>query len=248
MKLKFLFILLILNLISSIYAQEKSNQEYFDENDKEVKKVLTEREKEPLLGNSPEENSKLSTKKNNENSGNFGVIGASIGTPTGANINAGYYFKDLVFRVSGMYYQPNWNGIQADLGYSFWKTSVIAHSFSLVLGSYRVRPFDPQVGDGGQNKYEREGIFGYQNQPATLEDQLIRANIANQNPNLALLLEYEFRTRQYANFQQNYLGLTYDILMGNFFLQIGAGYGRGDYRNPQLILQMGYLFDFGRNK
>ena len=250
----FSIIFLLLNV--SIYAQatvpvkeekkEKSNIEIMQENEANVEKDRAAREKEPLTGYDAETNSKKSIKENNEKYSNFWVVGGSIGSPASGNINVGYYFTNFVLRASGMRYSPHWNGIQGDIGYSFWKTSVVAHSVSLVFGDFNVRPFDPQTPKGGQNKFERDGIPGYTNQPQTFTDTLIRAYITNQDPTLGALLDYQYRTRQYANLHQQYVGLTYDLLLGNFFLQLGMGYGRGDYRNPQLLLQMGYLFDFGR--
>ncbi|HNE56437.1 MAG TPA: hypothetical protein PK079_24965 [Leptospiraceae bacterium] len=227
--------------------KEKSNLEIMQENEKSIEKVRSDKEKEPLTGYDPETNNKKSIRDNNEKYSNFWVVGGTIGSPASANFNVGYYFTNFVLRASGMRYSQHWNGIQGDIGYSFWKTSVIAHSVSLVFGEMNVRPFDPQTQQGGQNKYDRDGIPGYNHQPPTFGDTLIRSYIAEQNPTLATALEYQYRTRQYANFHQQYVGLTYDILVGGFFLQVGMGYGRGDYRNPQLLLQMGYLFDFGRN-
>ena len=226
--------------------KEKSNIEIMQENEANVEKDRAAREKEPLTGYDADTNSKKSIKENNEKYSNFWVVGGSVGSPASGNINVGYYFTNFVLRASGMRYSPHWNGIQGDIGYSFWKTSVVAHSVSLVFGDFNVRPFDPQIQKGGQNKFERDGIPGYTNQPQTFTDTLIRAYITNQDPTLGALLDYQYRTRQYANLHQQYVGLTYDLLLGNFFLQLGMGYGRGDYRNPQLLLQMGYLFDFGR--
>ncbi len=249
-------LLLILLLNISILSQsnesskeekkEKTNIEILQENEAIIEKDRASREKEPLTGYDAETNSKKSIKENNAKYSNFWVVGGSIGSPASGNINVGYYFENFVLRLSGMRYSQHWNGIQGDIGYSFWKTSVVAHSVSLVFGSMNVRPFDPQTQQGGQNKYERDGIPGYTNQPQTFTDTLIRSYIAEQDPTLATLLEYQYRTRQYANFRQQYVGLTYDFLLGGFFLQLGMGFGSGTYRDPQLLLQMGYLLDFGR--
>ncbi len=249
-------LLLILLLNISILSQsnesskeekkEKTNIEILQENEAIIEKDRASREKEPLTGYDAETNSKKSIKENNAKYSNFWVVGGSIGSPASGNINVGYYFENFVLRLSGMRYSQHWNGIQGDIGYSFWKTSVVAHSVSLVFGTMNVRPFDPQTQQGGQNKYERDGIPGYTNQPQTFTDTLIRSYIAEQDPTLATLLEYQYRTRQYANFRQQYVGLTYDFLLGGFFLQLGMGFGSGTYRDPQLLLQMGYLLDFGR--
>jgi|GEM_PF-2156723 len=42
--------------------------------------------------------------------------------------------------------------------------------------------------------------------------------------------------------KQNYIGLAYDVNYSGFFLQAGLGAGKGDYANPQLLFQFGYLF------
>lgn len=39
-----------------------------------------------------------------------------------------------------------------------------------------------------------------------------------------------------------YLGVAYDIYLAGFFLQAGLAGGKGDYPNPQAIIQVGYLF------
>lgn len=183
-------------------------------------------------------------KKKLPNSTNFFVYGASIGSPGSINLNLGYYFKDVVVRVSGSHFSPTWWGGQVDLGYTFWKTPVIAHSISLVGGAFAVDPYNPAPERGGQRRYNTGVDFpGYRTNNPSFEDQLIRAYIAQANPNLAFVLDYEVRETRKFQLQQRYIGLTYDILLGNFFLQFGGGIGQGDYRNPQLLLQMGYLFD-----
>ncbi|EPG76018.1 hypothetical protein LEP1GSC058_0617 [Leptospira fainei serovar Hurstbridge str. BUT 6] len=175
---------------------------------------------------------------------NFLVYGATIGSPGSANLNLGYYYKDIVIRASGMHWRPHWWGGQVDLGYSFWKTPVIAHSISIVAGAFAVDPYAPQVTHGGQNSYPTAlDIPGYQHRNPTFEDTIIRSAVANQNPALETYLEYKSRDNQKVHLSQRYIGLTYDILLGNFFLQVGAGIGQGNYTNPQLLLQMGYLFD-----
>ncbi|WP_208861979.1 hypothetical protein [Leptospira barantonii] len=174
----------------------------------------------------------------------FLVYGATIGSPASINFNIGYYYKDIVVRASGGKWNPHWWGGQVDIGYSFWKTPVIAHSISLVFGKFQVDPFQPEVGRGGQNHYPSGSSFpGYTNRDPTYEDLIIRSYVSEQSPELALYLEHESRDRQKVHLNQQYVGLTYDFLLGNFFLQLGAGIGKGDYKNPQILLQMGYLFD-----
>ena len=40
----------------------------------------------------------------------------------------------------------------------------------------------------------------------------------------------------------HYVGGTFDMYLAGFFFQIGLAHGRGDYPNPQLLVQCGYLF------
>jgi len=42
----------------------------------------------------------------------------------------------------------------------------------------------------------------------------------------------------------HYVGAAYDAYLSGFYLQIGLAHGRGDYPNPQLLMQFGYLFAF----
>ncbi|PJZ46528.1 hypothetical protein [Leptospira brenneri] len=175
---------------------------------------------------------------------NFWVYGASIGSPGSINFNLGYYFKDVVLRGSGGAWGPHWYGGQVDLGYTFWKTPVIAHSISIVGGYFEVNPFAPEVGRGGQSSYPTGvNIPGYNRRDPSETDLLIRSYVNSIDSNVGAYLEYESRERQRVHLSQRYIGLTYDFLLGNFFLQVGGGVGQGDYRNPQLLLQMGYLFN-----
>lgn len=175
---------------------------------------------------------------------NFWVYGASIGSPASLNFNLGYYFKDVVLRGSGGAWGPHWYGGQVDLGYTFWKTPVIAHSISIVGGYFEVNPFAPEVGRGGQSYYPTGlNIPGYNRRDPSQEDLLIRSYVNSIDSNVGTYLEYESRERQRVHLSQRYIGMTYDFLLGNFFLQVGGGVGQGDYKNPQLLLQMGYLFN-----
>ncbi len=183
---------------------------------------------------------------------NFFVYGASIGSPAGANLMLGYYFNDFVFRGSGMRWDSEWWGGQADLGYSFFKTPMITHSISLVLGTFGANPYAPQGGGGGRGgqRYYPSGLDvpGYDRNPISFEDALIRSYVSSIDSDLNLLLTYESRPNQTVYLTQRYFGLTYDVLVGNFFLQFGGGAGQGDFKNPVLLLQMGYLFDTRENK
>lgn len=177
-------------------------------------------------------------------SSNFWVYGASIGSPASLNFNLGYYFKDVVLRGSGGAWGPHWYGGQVDLGYTFWKTPVVAHSISIVGGYFEVNPFAPEVGRGGQSSYPTGvNVPGYNRRDPSQEDLLIRSYVNSIDSNIGTFLEYESRERQRVHLSQRYIGLTYDFLLGNFFLQVGGGVGQGDYKNPQLLLQMGYLFN-----
>ncbi len=238
-KLSYVFIILFLFALSSVYSQE---------NEKDKKSS------DPSPEWAPDPDRKTRFKEDKEtgdysakplpNSTNFFVYGATIGSPGSLNLNLGYYYKDIVVRASGGKWGTHWWGGQVDLGISFWKTPVIAHSISVVYGQFQVDPFNPDIGHGGQNNYPTRSDFpGYQHKVPTFEDQIIRSYVAEQNPNLALFLEYQSRDTQRLYLSQRYVGLTYDFLLGNFFLQVGGGIGSGDYKNPQLLIQLGYLFD-----
>ncbi|HMV79698.1 MAG TPA: hypothetical protein PL048_16400 [Leptospiraceae bacterium] len=244
--IKSLFLILLCFFCLGIAAEEnRSNAEYLEENSKIVN---DKRERAGALEKEGKDRREEPDFMTNGRKENFFVAGFSAGSPAGLNFNAGWYFDRFVIRGSGMSYNSNWNGAQLDLGYSFYKTKEVIMGFSLVGGAFRANPFDPQTGSGGQNKYKRFDFPGYENQPPTLTDNLIRSYIASQNSDLAALLEYKYRTRQYGKFSQNYIGLTYDVYLDGFFLQLGAGYGQGSYRNPQLLIQVGYLFDFGKSQ
>jgi hypothetical protein len=179
----------------------------------------------------------------------FLVFGATVGSPAGFNLMAGYYWKDLVIRGSGGYWSKEWWGGQVDLGYSFFKTPVIAHSISVSIGSYGVNPYRPEPGRGGQSILPGATDFpGYAHRPASFEDNIIRSYVASYDANLSTYLEYRSRETQNFYFTQRYVGMTYDVLLGNFFVQLGAGSGSGDFRNPVLLMQFGYLFDFRSEK
>jgi len=171
---------------------------------------------------------------------NFWILGGSIGSPAGANLLGGYYFRDFVLRGSGMRWGSEWWGGQVDLGYTFWKTSVLAHSVSLVAGSFVVDPMNPAPGRGGQRSYPTGVDFpGYTDNPPSLSDLVIRSQIQAANPSLDIALQYLARPEQKQYLTQSYLGVTYDLLLGSVFLQFGVGVGRGDFRNPVLLLQAG---------
>ena len=237
----FIFILFVVQV--SIYSEDtvESNKEYLNGNKNYMDEKRDNFYKSERAGKKTEPDF---IKNGREEK--FLVLGASAGSPGSINLNAGYYFDRFVVRGSGMYYKPNWNGFQVDLGYSIYKTANVIYGFSFVAGAFHVNPFDPQSGAGGQNNYTRFDFPGYQNQPTTYTDQLIRANIASTNPDLALVLNYLYNTRQEANLSQNYIGGAFDFYLDGFWVQLGMGVGKGDYRNPQLLLQVGYLFDFGR--
>jgi hypothetical protein len=237
----YFFLILIFSDIFQIKAQEKSNPS--------INSIVQKDEEPEWEPNSSEPNNEkvdsysVKTKKNNIT--DFFVLGATIGNPAGMNLMAGYYWKDLVIRGSGGYWNKEWWGGQLDLGYSFFKTPVIAHSVSISIGSYGVNPYRPEPGRGGQSTLPGAVDFpGYSNRPATFEDNIIRSYIASYDPNLSAILEYQSRDTQKFYFTQRYIGLSYDILLGNFFLQLGAGSGTGDFKNPVLLMQFGYLFDF----
>ena len=42
--------------------------------------------------------------------------------------------------------------------------------------------------------------------------------------------------------REHYLGVAYDVNYAGFFVRTGVARGWGDYPNPQILLQCGYLF------
>ncbi|MGJ4790135.1 hypothetical protein [Leptospira koniambonensis] len=239
--LSFIIIIFLFSFVSSIYSEEKKKDEKNEKNGEYSPEWTPDSDRKSRFG---EEEKDDLTQKALPKSTNFFVYGATVGSPGSINFNLGYYYKDIVIRGSGGHWGPHWWGWQADLGFSFWKTSVIAHSVSVVIGQFQVNPFAPELGRGGQTSYPTGTDFpGYQHRDPTFEDMIIRSYVAEQNPNLAALLEYDSRDKQKVTLNQRYIGLTYDFLLGNFFLQVGGGIGSGDYKNPQLLIQLGYLFD-----
>ncbi|WP_411824778.1 hypothetical protein [Leptospira sp. 'Mane'] len=241
---RFFYLILLTSLLSSslLFSEPASSGDKKDK--EETPEWSPDPNKKSKFGKEDELDPNTFLPKNQPKSTNFWVYGATIGSPASINLNLGYYYKDIVVRVSGGSWRSHWNGGQVDLGYTFWKTPVIAHSISIVAGSFNVDPYSPEVGRGGQTSYPTGlNIPGYQYRDPKYEDQFIRAYVAEVNPDLALLLEYKSRDTQKVYLKQQYIGLTYDILLGNFFLQLGGGIGQGDYKNPQILMQMGYLFD-----
>lgn len=68
------------------------------------------------------------------------AVGATVGTPSGIDLNASFYWWRLVFRGAGMYYNPDFYGVQADIGFSFLHGSRFRHSISFVMGNMRRKP------------------------------------------------------------------------------------------------------------
>ncbi|MFB5649747.1 hypothetical protein ACE5IS_03790 [Leptospira wolffii] len=244
--LSFTIIIFLFSFASSAYSEDysKENKEKKDPKSSDVSPDWSpDPDRKTRFREEKEEKDQLATKPLPKST-NFLVYGASIGSPGSINFNLGYYYKDIVIRGSGGHWSPHWWGWQLDLGISFWKTPVIAHSVSVVLGQFQVDPFAPELGRGGQTSYRTgSDIPGYQHRDPTYEDLIIRSYISEQNPTLAAIFEYQSREKQRVVLGQRYIGLTYDILMGNFYLQVGGGIGSGDYKNPQLLIQLGYFFD-----
>lgn len=244
--LSFIIIIFLFSFAGSVYSEDysKENKEKKDPKSADIDPDWSpDPDRKTRFREEQEQKDQLAAKPLPKST-DFFVYGATIGSAASINLNLGYYYKDVVFRASGGHWSPNWWGWQLDLGYTFWKTPVIAHSVSVVLGQFQVDPYSPELGRGGQTSY-RTGfdVPGYQHRDPTFEDLIIRSYVAETNPDLAALLEYQSRDTQRVVLNQRYIGLTYDILMGNFFLQLGGGIGGGDYKNPQLLIQMGYLFD-----
>ncbi|MCW7488955.1 hypothetical protein [Leptospira meyeri] len=242
---KLSLLLITISLLSSTLFAEPSSPYPKDKEGNEIKPEWTPtKSDQSAFGEDEKLKADSLDAKRLPKSTNFWVYGASIGSPGSINFNLGYYFKDVVLRGSGGAWGPHWYGGQVDLGYTFWKTPVIAHSISIVGGYFEVNPFAPEVGRGGQSSYPTGlNIPGYNRRDPSQEDLLIRSYVNSIDSNVGAYLEYESRERQRVHLSQRYIGLTYDFLLGNFFLQVGGGVGQGDYKNPQLLLQMGYLFN-----
>lgn len=144
----------------------------------------------------------------NEKKDRFFTLGGTIGSPAGANINLGYYFDNYSIRLSGMYYQKYSNGAQLDLGYIFHRTNSpgfsIKQGVSLVGGIFQMNPLKNKFGIG-QLPFDRKLLELAYNGP----DNLVN-----------------------WNYTHNYFGLTYDLYLEGFFMQIGVAAGRGSLKKP----------------
>jgi hypothetical protein len=244
------FLILIFTSVNN-YSQTRSE---LDNNKNEIKSLKKTRENPNYINidNKQEvrefiDSSIVYPSKEKDNRFFFGI---SMGTPIGLNVNGSMMLDRFIIRGSGMVYDSKWFGGQGDLGYAFYKQGPLVQSFSIVAGHYRVSPFNPPLGAGGQNSYQLDGPPGFQNYDATYSDQLIRASYSavsvGDGITLDQVLNYQYGIKRQQNFHQTYLGLTYDLYMDKFFFQLGAGIGSGSYRNPQLLFQVGYLFDYVR--
>ncbi|MCK6379859.1 MAG: hypothetical protein L6Q54_01215 [Leptospiraceae bacterium] len=241
-----------MNPVLSQEERQNNEKEYIENNKKIVEELKIKKSDEKNTNiNSKEEVRQAveeSVKFPRPTPENFLTIGASIGNPASLNFNLSYMFRSVILRGSGMIYNRHWNGGQVDIGFAFHKTPVVIQSFSIVAGDFNVSPFNPTPAQGGQPNYELNYYPGYNHNPITLQDYFIRDKVRSINPELAAYLEYQYNQGKKAYLHQSYIGITYDVRLGGFFLQLGIGTGRGDYRNPQLLFQLGYMFDFGRNK
>lgn len=255
MSFSVIFFLIVIFVFSPVHSNDSNEEEsktYIEENRKKVEELRKQKSEEKNI----DINSKESVKNTVDHSVHFPEptpetffsMGLTVGSPAGMNLNAALYYRKAVIRGSGMFYSNHWNGAQVDLGYVFYKTPAVIQSLSIVAGSYNVDPFNPIPGQGGQPNYKLHYYPGYNHNPLTPQDYLIRDQIKTASPELAAYLEFQYNQGKKAYLHQSYIGITYDIRLGGFFLQLGIGTGRGDYRNPQLLLQMGYMFDFGRAK
>ncbi|MCC6274502.1 MAG: hypothetical protein IT569_01465 [Leptospiraceae bacterium] len=250
------FLLLSFAIFNPIYSQssvsETDSKTYIEENRKKVEKLKAKKSEEKNI----DINSKENVRKTVDESVNFPEptpesflsLGLTVGSPASINFQASYLYRRAVIRGAGMFFNRHWNGGQLDLGYVFYKTPAVIQSFSIVAGSYNANPFNPTPGQGGQVSYDLQYYPGYNHNPPTYQDYLIRDQVKSMNPDLATYLDYQYNQGKKAYLHQSYIGITYDVRLGGFFLQLGIGAGKGDYRNPQLLFQLGYMFDFGRNK
>lgn len=70
----------------------------------------------------------------------FFALGATVGIPAGINAHASLYLWRFVLRGSGMFYNKDFLGVQADVGFSFLNGSRLRHSVSFVGGYTKRNP------------------------------------------------------------------------------------------------------------
>lgn len=120
------------------------------------------------------------------------------------------------------------------LGAAIGSPSAIA-----AIGGYYFGPLAVRVSGG----YWSKNWYGVQ---GDLSVNLSRIGTFSQNLSL---VAGRFGIRSYDSNDsrllktQNYVGVAYDVNYTGFFMQLGAGFGNGDYKNPQLLTQFGYLFE-----
>ncbi len=57
--------------------------------------------------------------------------------------------------------------------------------------------------------------------------------------------DYNYYFGKYSyDYDWGYVGLNYNINWGGFFAEIGLSAGEGDFSNPQLMIQLGYVYRF----
>lgn len=152
-------------------------------------------------------NSTVSATEKSDTKENFS-IGLSGGSPAIINLILGYTKNDFSIRLSGMYYRPNWNGLQFDLGYIFFKNYtkwlLIQHEISIVAGTLKIDPFKVNIG-------------------------IIQSPFDSDMVGVAYSAISKINNWTYTH---NYYGLAYNLHLSDFFIQLGIANGKGKYKKP----------------
>lgn len=106
-KLVLFIILCFLNV--SVWAQSQNQKSPSDSKSDPSPEWVEDPDKKTKIGKE-EYTEDVLKGKSLPKSTNFLVYGASIGSPGSINLNLGYYYKDVVFRVSGGKWNTHWWG------------------------------------------------------------------------------------------------------------------------------------------
>ncbi len=88
------------------------------------------------------------------------------------------------------------------------------------------------------NGFQGDIGFLFNSSPSFAHGLSVIAGVFRANPVLA---DAAGGTRE-ADRSVHYVGAAYDAWLSGFYLQVGIARGRGDYPNPQLVMQFGYMF------
>jgi hypothetical protein len=91
-------------------------------------------------------------------------------------------------------------------------------------------------------------IFGSRMGGGQLNLGLKLSDNTNRSHVLALVAGTSYSEREEIWFRRKvtwtYVGAAYELNLGGFFLQGGLTVGEGDFSNPQIIIQIGYMYRF----